>query len=742
MNNGNYESKILDAIQIVVNNAISKAQYDRTIQATVVRCEDETIGDYVVQYQDSTFHAYSYNTDVTYVKGSTVYVLVPCGDFSLEKSIVGSVDRIGPDYVSIVEGEDAYEVVGVNTINSKNSFGLCSYTNPDTVILYDRDAAIDLVDLNTFAIEKYIKEANSLICGATIITKLPAEQRYKGNYGLIFSLDFKDNATEEIVTRQYLVDVNKMTGNPYNYSIASRQYGIFEVDGKNFDSVKQISIYSYDFPKTEENKEDDIFISNIELCGASLLDPALTSSSMLSFITPQGTYFDNQDLDSATREIHAQVKIKGKAINNTSQLVKYYWFVENNEVNSQHIKYNRYGGAGWECLNDSSIVEDSVVVWTPASYKYIIKKEDIVAREVVYKCVAVYNDETILSRTMKMYNYSSSYVISIESDSGVDFYYDQGHPNLTCYVNGEEKTSSDFEYIWSSVNQNNDFGILEETKLENETYNTAVSAYNTLIAQIEAEQVLPGAAQNKINEYQKTISIYENKMRVEKNKIHKLQISNITGFSTYQCSVYYKDTFIGSSNIVITNSLTNLNDYSLVITNGNQVFKYNEKGYAPNHPALDTQLEILPLSFILYDDKGRAVKNVDKIEWYIPKGTDTLISPSIYQDYKTNDFYYIVNDKEINFNIEKMYDFTKINNTIKLAVGYKDKAITAYTNLTFTKEGEAGTNGTDYICKIVPYTNDNSVLKDYPMIIHNQATGQSTWNFTPHSTGICFKVQL
>ena len=742
MNNGNYESKILDAIQIVVDNAISKAQYDRTIQATVVRCEDETIGDYVVQYQDSTFHAYSYNTDVTYTKGSTVYVLVPCGDFSLEKSIVGSVDRIGPDYVSIVEGEDAYEVVGVNTINSKNSFGLCSYTNPDTVILYDRDAAIDLVDLNTFAIEKYIKEANSLICGATIITKLPTEQRYKGNYGLIFSLDFKDNATEEIVTRQYLVDVNKMTGNPYNYSIASRQYGIFEVDGKNFDSVKQISIYSYDFPKTEENKEDDIFISNIELCGASLLDPALISSSMLSFITPQGTYFDNQDLDSATREIHAQVKIKGKAINNTSQLVKYYWFVENNEVNSQHIKYNRYGGAGWECLNDSSIVEDSVVVWTPASYKYTIKKEDIVAREVVYKCVAVYNDETILSRTMKMYNYSSSYVISIESDSGVDFYYDQGKPNLTCYVNGEEKKSEDFEYIWSSINQNNDFGICAETTTENETYNAAVAAYNALITQIENEQVLPGAAQKRLNEYQKIIAIYENKMRVEGNKIYNLQVSAIIGFTTYKCSVYYKGTFIGSSTIILTNSLTNLNEYSLAITNSNQVFKYDENGYAPTHPALDTQLEILPLSFVLYDDKGRAVENVDKIEWYIPKGSDTLISPSIYQDYEVTDYYYIVKDKEINFTIQNKYDFTKINNTIKLVVGYKDKAITAYTNLTFTKEGEAGTNGTNYICKIVPNTADNSVLKDYPMITYNQATGQSTWNFTPQSSGNCFKVQV
>lgn len=361
MNSGNYESKILEAIQIVVDNAISNASYDKTIQAVVVRCEDATIGDYVVKYQDSTFHAYSYNTDVTYVNGSTVYVLIPGGDFKLEKTIIGSVDRLGPDYVSIVEGEDAYEVVGVNTIADKNTFGLCSYKELDTKILYNRDAGIDLLGLNTFAIAKYIKESNSLICGATFKTNLLTEQKFQGDYGIVFSLDFKDNATEAIVTRDFLVDVNKMTGNPYNYTIASRQYGIFDVDGENFDSVKEINIFAYDFPQKAENKENDIFVSNIELCGATLIDPALASSSMLSLITPQGTYFDDQDLDSATREIHAQVKIKGKAINNTSQLVDYYWFIENGEVNSQHLKYNRYGGKGWACLNESNPVGENLV---------------------------------------------------------------------------------------------------------------------------------------------------------------------------------------------------------------------------------------------------------------------------------------------------------------------------------------------------------------------------------------------
>lgn len=324
MNSGNYESKILEAIQIVVDNAISNASYDKTIQAVVVRCEDATIGDYVVKYQDSTFHAYSYNTDVTYINGSTVYVLIPGGDFKLEKTIIGAVDKLGPDYISIIEGEDAYEVVGVNTITDKSTFGLCSYKELDTKILYNRDAGIDLLGLNTFAIAKYIKESSSLICGATFKTNLPIEQKFQGDYGIVFSLDFKDNATEAIVTRDFLVDINKMTGNPYNYTIASRQYGIFEIDGENFDSVKEINIFAYDFPYRGENKENDIFISNVELCGATLIDPVLASSSMLSFITPQGTYFDDQDLDSATREIHAQVKIKGKAINSDSQLIDYY----------------------------------------------------------------------------------------------------------------------------------------------------------------------------------------------------------------------------------------------------------------------------------------------------------------------------------------------------------------------------------------------------------------------------------
>ena len=50
--------KILDAIELLTNNSIKKAGYDKTIQAQIISCEDATIGKYKCRYQDTTFFAY------------------------------------------------------------------------------------------------------------------------------------------------------------------------------------------------------------------------------------------------------------------------------------------------------------------------------------------------------------------------------------------------------------------------------------------------------------------------------------------------------------------------------------------------------------------------------------------------------------------------------------------------------------------------------------------------------------
>ena len=68
-------------------------------------CEDATIGKYRCRYQDAIIYAYSNNTDVTYTKGSSVYILVPGNDMTKEKTILGSTEKLGINYISQAEGD-------------------------------------------------------------------------------------------------------------------------------------------------------------------------------------------------------------------------------------------------------------------------------------------------------------------------------------------------------------------------------------------------------------------------------------------------------------------------------------------------------------------------------------------------------------------------------------------------------------------------------------------------------------
>lgn len=752
MSSGNYESQILEAIQILVNDAVSKAEYDKTIQGTISRCVDATIGKYIVRYQDSSFYAYSSNTDTTYPAGTSVYVLVPGNDMSKNKSIIGTVDHLGPDYVSIIEGEHGYEVTGVNTIGADGTFGLCSYKKEDITVLYDRDNDVDLVGLDTFGFESYIKKSKSIICGATFKTALEAEQKFRGDYGIVFNLDFIDKSTGEAITKSYIVNVDQMTGNPYNYTVPARQYGIFDVDGANFSSVRQIYLFAYNFPNTAEEKPNDIFVSKVELSAANALDKEAAATCALTFVTPKGTYFDEQDVDTDTRILEAQIRIKGNAIDNDSQNVEYYWFRENNNITSKSEKYNQYGGAGWECLNAFTRVQDetetneAVVQWAKGGYRYTTEKAENVARETTYKCVAVYFDGTILSKTIVIYNYSSNYEISIKSDSGVAFSYDLGKPTLTCYVNGQEETSNVYEYVWSAINSSNQFSILEETATKNEEYNNAITQRDALLAKVEAEQLLTAADQEKLTLYNQTIAQYEYIMRVEENKIYNLTISTITNFSTYKCSVYKSGVFIGTASIIITNSETNEGNYTLVIDNGNQVFKYNEKGISPANGSVANPITIMPLGFTLYDDKGQKINHnvIKNIEWKVP-GKDTLIevsnshtTPTANADGTKSYF----GTPELNFRIRENYQAAYDKNEVQLIVTYNDKVVSAHSNLTFVKEGENGTNGTDFVCKIIPNVIETGVAPKYPTVIYNEYTKQYSLNYTPKNADTWLKAQL
>ena len=747
-----YENKICEAIEYIVKQAVETAPYDKTIQATIVKCVDSTIGQYQVKYQDSKFYAYATSSEVSYSNNALVYVLIPSNDMSRDKTILGTVEKLGVDYAVNPEGDEAYEVVGKNCVNNTNTiFEMCSYnTGRYEYVLYDKNNHINRININTKDLQEYITKSSSLICGGIFKTSLPKEQRFRGNYGILFELTFLDNASEELVNRDYIVDVNQMTGNPYNLNTDTRQYGIFEVDGANFQYLNKVLIFCYDFPNTANNKPNDIFIKNIEISGATRMSSEELSGCALALITPNGIYFDTTDANTAKRKIQAQVRVKGKVIDKNSQNLKYYWFKENLGITTLSEKYNKYGGQGWECLNNYNVIkqptltEDRVVEWVPAEYELTVEKRNNIAKKNKYKCAVVYNNDTILVKEIDIINYSSNYNITIESDSGNQFYYDIGNPTLTCKVNNVSTPIQNYTYVWAEVNNNNNYMSLPETIAENLQYNNAVTSYNNLLQQIANETKLPAASQSKLNEYKQIIDSYETITRVEKNKVYKVKISEITSFSTFKCAVYNNGVYLGTAEIVLTNDLEKKDAYSLVINNGSQVFKYDEAGIAPTSKSLDKPMIIEPLSFVLYDNLGNKIDDEIlrkcKIKWVVPTENTLISIPSSYIANRTE--VDLINHTEtysnllgISYTISERYNIKYTNNNIKLIVEYKEMNLATQTDFTFVKEGEPGTNGTEFVCKIVPNIAENNAPL-YPMIFNGNL------NYTPRQSNKWFRVQL
>lgn len=678
MSTGKIENQILDAVQTIVDNSIAHAGFDRTIQAQVARCANENQGKYVIKYQDGLFYAYSSNIETIYKKGDNVYILIPGNDMSETKTILGLVSNLGADYITNIEEEDKYETVGNDCVKKQESVGLCSYIKSQEIDLYNVNstpAFREGFEFDLEAFEFYLKKSNYFRGGAYFRTALPEEQRYSGDYGIAYELVFKDaTGSEKIIT--YKINIDDMEGNPYLLTVASKQYCIWEIDAENFIRLQRVYIFQNSFPNQKSDKVNDIFITNVELMGANAIPTDEVSNCSISIITKKGIYFDDNDLNTDTRTVEPVIRAKGNIIASNSSLLKYYWFKENNSINYNSILFQRYGGPGWECINDFNTIEEDVREWLPGNSILSIQKSEATAKENTYKCVVVYNEKTILTKEFTIYNNSSSYDVTIQASNGTQFYYDSGETTLTCLINGQEQTGDDYQYDWSIVNNFGEFSSITENS----------------------------------------------------NKI-LVQAKTINNYSLYKCIVSYKNNKIGKAEVTIKNSLEGGYAYTAIINNGNQIFKYDEKGISPASEAANMPIIIQPLDFTVYDDNGAEVPQSaignQNVEWWIPaENTMIDVLNSYGAPERIEDGYEIYsNTYSIGFDILKTYNPNNNNNTILLKVFYKDKKLIAKTNFSFLKEGENGTNGSEFVCRLVPNTTDVTIPKN--VILTYNETGSA-----------------
>lgn len=654
MSNTNIENAICDAVDILVSKAVEQAGYDRTIQAMVLDCVDASIGKYKIKYQDVVTYAYSTNVDVSYSKNTMVYVLIPGNDNGKDKTILGAVKKLGLDYITVIDDADRYDLDGTNIIRQEGEIGLSSYDGyqtKHTITIYDKDSLDDQLNIDIRGAELYLKNNDNILCGAHVRTNLPVAQRRQGNYGIIFTLEFTNN-----VIKTYILDIDAIQGNPYQQSGKTRQYRIFPIDSENFVSINKIELFVAQFPDSPENKKEpyDIFFSQIELCGVYEYPESDLNSCHLSLLTPQDRYFDN--INTKDKTVQAQVRVKGKVVDNTD--IQFYWFVESALIQVNSPYYNSRGGIGWKCINDKT-----GGAFDTSKDKITIKKTEVLAKELRYKCIAVYND-IAMEAMVDIVNYDAEYSIELYTSTGaVNFLPSDESPSIECQVfdkNGVLYDKTDFAYYWG----------YEE-----------------------------GGYQYSANDEEVDLNIYK-----------QVNLVTINGFRTYRCSVYSAVTLdlIGTARINISNTLVDEENMFFVrINDGQKAFVYSESGIAPTKD-IQSPLTLTPLSYVILNGAGNELEEEEAKKWQpvwkIPSSRTMLTAPNYSDGIVSEEYTSYIGKPTFSYDILEKFDIKKDKNNIILELNNDElgKKIFAETSFIFTKQGAAGTNGTEYLVVVKP----------------------------------------
>lgn len=495
----------------------------------------------------------------------------------------------------------------------------------------------------------------------------------------------------------YVIDTNDMTGNPYLFNTYSNQYGIFNIDTKNFLYVQSITIFSEGFElETDLNKDAtwgaDIFCKNIEIYGLKKIS-STNGGYKLSVSTPRGSTF-RSILSSDV--INAVARVTYQNAQDLTDSCTYQWFIEDGRIDASSEYYSANAGGGWRRLKDKG-----------TGHSIEISAADNRAASNRYKCVAIYNESVIMKFEFVIYNDSAKRDIEIKSDLGTKFSFDRGKPVLTCYINGKNRDfdpnhdDSLFRFIWSKVNLGG-----KET-----VFNTTIEQY---------EQQLEELDKQSGNYYGSRISI--------QNKIEELQdveftqwtntfsypVVKIDTLATFRCSVYMKDNkdseeyFVGSADITLQNEVeAEPATYHIEIENGDQVFQYSESGVSPDSDRYTNPLEILNLECHFFDENNIEVnKEKYSLTWVVPLENTMIVLPNENMVVNPASNKYEWCKSEIYpLQIEKNYNYSALNNQITCVVEYEGEKYTKDTRFYFGKIGDNGTNGTDVVAKIYPTSN-------------------------------------
>lgn len=720
-----FQESIYNAIDTLIERRIDALDKDVTVTAVVDSCSNMLENKYVVKYQGGTFTCYAQD-GTAYTKGQSVYVLVPEGDFSNTKIILGKSTGTSTStsltYMSSLVND--YNLVGTNVLTRNGSstmkYGLYSYKISCFETLYEMYGEDNDCDVDQTSLAHYVDGASAIMVRAKFNTaNLSSEHRSSktGDFGLIVEVMLKDQSTTDGYTLgTYVLDSASMSGNPFSYMSDVTQYAIFPVDPETFAGVYGVYAYSEGFVDADDNARislgPDIFVKDVEIYALSVID-AVSGDYKLKLSTPHGTVFKEADSDLTVLDATGRLLYKDNT--DMTDSATFYWFKEDGRVTATSSSYSVYGGAGWSYLSDSG---HSQTFSTPKLSNRCYENR--------YMCVCVYQQEVVLRTKFSLYNESERREITITASPTADFSFDSGDLTLTCSVDGQTDFESDvlYSFCWSKTDE--DGTVTSYTQ----TYEELMEVYESYLKNQDS------SASEAVNAKRKAVELLADGITWEKN-VYMCYVTNIDNSATFTCSVYKKDKstdadskayLVGSADIRVTNvTEATPTDHYIVIENGDQVFQYSESGVSPCDERYTDPLPVYDLVCHFYDKAGYEVdQSLYSIKWEYPSESSMIKLPSTGVDYDpvSGDYDIYTGTVDAPISIADVYDYQALDNQVTAIVAYKGVQYTKDTTFLFAKVGDNGTNGTDIVAKVTlgSYTGD-----DYPFISVS-SSGTATWS--------------
>ena len=371
----NIATGLIETIDYIAKTRDSELQFDKTIIAEIVHCNNITTGEYYVRYQQGLFKAYWLgDQSIVYNPGTNVYVKVPNGDFSLKKIIEGStnVDTFVSERYDYEQSENM-EIYECYSNSEEYSITLNGSILRQKILIYKDDSS----ETDSKLFENLSLSYPNINIKADFKTDFNNFNVNSGNYGLKVIFDAKNlhsSDQENIENCELTLDISNFSGSLYDYFTYTPQYSLYNTEGKVLLKIKEIYFFAEGFSDKIVSTTSNLFVKNIKISFNEIKDES-DSLYKVWVSSPQGLELVN-DTDSITLQGNFLYANKNFM---SSSTCKCYWFKQNPSVIAGSKLYNSYGGIGWELIENSN-------------FNILTIKGTDVYQQVKIKFVLVYND--------------------------------------------------------------------------------------------------------------------------------------------------------------------------------------------------------------------------------------------------------------------------------------------------------------------------------------------------------------